>query len=101
MLAFVIRRVLQALIVLVIVGLVAFMMFQFVGDPIEGMLGRERTEDDVDRLRRILGIDQPIIVQYGRFVMRVITGDFGISYEQGRSVADIIADLDQALNSAG
>lgn len=105
MLAFVIRRVLQALIVLVIVGLVAFMMFQFVGDPIEGMLGRERTEDDVDRLRRILGIDQPIIVQYGRFVMRVITGDFGISYEQGRSVADIIAErapatLELALVSA-
>lgn len=105
MLAFVIRRVFQALIVLIIVGLVAFMMFQFVGDPIEGMLGRERTQEDVDRLRRILGIDQPVVVQYWRFVMRVISGDFGISYEQGRSVADIIAErapatLELALVSA-
>ncbi len=51
MLAFVIRRVLQSVLVLLVVGLVAFSMFRFVGDPIDNMLGQERTQADIERLR--------------------------------------------------
>mgnify|MGYP000430447771 CR=1 FL=1 len=58
MLAYIIRRVGQSALVLLIVGLVAFSMFRFVGDPIDNMLGQERTAEDIDRLRAQLGLPQ-------------------------------------------
>ncbi|MEL6168287.1 MAG: ABC transporter permease [Pseudomonadota bacterium] len=92
MLAYVIRRVFQSLIVLLIVGLVAFSMFRFVGDPIDNMLGQERTQQDIERLRGELGLDQPFPVQYLRFLEGAVQGNFGVSYRQGRPVAEIIAE---------
>lgn len=92
MLAYVIRRVFQSLIVLFVVGLVAFSMFRFVGDPIDNMLGQERTQADIDRLRTTLGLDQPFPVQYAKFLVNAAQGNFGVSYRQGRPVATIIAE---------
>ena len=105
MLAFVLRRVLQSVLVLLVVGLVAFSMFRFVGDPVENLLGQERTQADVARVRASLGLDDPFVVQYVRFLANAARGDFGISYRQGRPVADIIAErlpatLELALVSA-
>ena len=57
MLAFIIRRLGQSVLVLLITGLIAFSMFRFVGDPIDNMLGQERTIEDVERLRTQLGLD--------------------------------------------
>ncbi|MEM7723153.1 MAG: ABC transporter permease [Pseudomonadota bacterium] len=92
MLAYIIRRVFQSILVLLIVGLVAFSMFRFVGDPIDNMLGQERTQADIDRLRTELGLDQPFPVQYYRFLEGAVQGNFGVSYRQGRPVATIIAE---------
>ena len=92
MLAFTIRRSIQAIIVLAIVGLVAFSMFRFVGDPIDNMLGQERTDADIVRLRAKLGLDQPFPVQYLKFLRGAFKGNFGVSYRQGRPVFDIIAE---------
>ena len=92
MLAFIIRRVGQSLFVLLIVGLVAFSMFRFVGDPIDNMLGQERTAEDIDRLRTQLGLDQPFVVQYYKFLEGAVQGNFGISYRQGRPVIDILLE---------
>ncbi|MBT8456108.1 MAG: ABC transporter permease [Alphaproteobacteria bacterium] len=92
MLAYVIRRVLQSILVLLVVGLVAFSMFRFVGDPINNMLGQERTQADIERLRAQLGLDQPFPVQYGKFLANAVQGNFGVSYRQGRPVATIIAE---------
>ena len=92
MLAYIIRRVFQSVIVLLVVGLVAFSMFRFVGDPIDNMLGQERTQADIDRLRTELGLDQPFPVQYLRFLEGAVQGNFGVSYRQGRPVAEIIAE---------
>ncbi len=92
MLAYIIRRVLQSLLVLLVVGLVAFSMFRFVGDPVDNMLGQERTQADIDRLRTQLGLDQPFPVQYFKFLQGAVEGNFGVSYRQGRPVADIIAE---------
>ena len=92
MVAYILRRVLQSVLVLLVVGLVAFGMFRFVGDPIENMLGQERTQADVERLREVLGLDQPFPVQYWRFLQNAAQGDFGISYRQGRPVADILIE---------
>lgn len=92
MLAYIIRRIMQSVLVLFVVGLVAFSMFRFVGDPIENMLGQERTTEDVVRLRADLGLDQPFPVQYWRFLENAAQGNFGLSYRQGRPVADILIE---------
>ena len=92
MLAFVIRRVFQSIVVLLVVGLVAFSMFRFVGDPVDNMLGQERTDADIERLRTQLGLDQPFPVQYFKFLTGAVNGNFGVSYRQARPVADIIAE---------
>ncbi len=92
MLSYIIRRVFQALLVLLIVGLVAFAMFNFIGDPIDNMLGQERTEEDIARLKAQLGLDQPFVVQYFKFILSALQGNLGVSYEQGRPVADILVE---------
>ncbi len=92
MLAFAIKRFFQSIIVLLVVGLVAFSMFNFVGDPVDSMLGQERTDADVERVRISLGLDKPFPVQYYKFLQGAVKGDFGISYRQGRPASEIIAE---------
>ena len=92
MLAYVIRRVFQSIVVLLMVGLVAFSMFRFIGDPVENLLGQERTVEDVERVRDQLGLNDPFPIQYVKFLGNVIQGDFGVSYRQGRAVSEILAE---------
>jgi peptide/nickel transport system permease protein len=92
MLAYIIRRIAQSLLVLLVTGFVAFSMFTFVGNPIDSMLGVERTQEDVDRLTEQLGLDHPFFSQYARFLGNFAQGNFGISYEQARPVATIISE---------
>lgn len=92
MFAYIVRRMFQSIIVLLVVGLVAFSMFRFVGDPIDNMLGQERTQADIERLRADLGLDQPFPVQYVKFLQGAVQGNFGVSYRQGRPVSTIIAE---------
>lgn len=92
MLPFILKRIFQSLLVLVITGAIAFSMFTFVGDPVDNMLGQERTMEDVERLRAQLGLDQPIPVQYVKFLGEAVQGNFGVSYRQGREVSEIIME---------
>ena len=92
MLAYVIRRVFQSIIVLLMVGLVAFSMFRFVGDPVENLLGQERTQADIERVRDQLGLNDPFPVQYFKFLSNAAQGNLGVSYRQGREVSEIIAE---------
>jgi peptide/nickel transport system permease protein len=92
MLAYIIRRVAQSALVLLVVGLAAFSMFRFVGDPVENMLGQERTAADIERLREQLGLDQNFVVQYYKFLEGAVQGNFGVSYRQGRPVAEILIE---------
>jgi len=92
MLAYIIRRLFQSVLVLLAVGLVAFSLFRFVGDPVENMLGQERTQADVEDLRARLGLDQPFVVQYWRFLEGAVHGEFGVSYRQGRPVSDLLIE---------
>ena len=80
-------------------------MFRFVGDPIENMLGQERTDADIERLREQLGLDEPIVFQYWDFLSNAVRGDMGISFRQGRPVMEILierlpATLELAMVSA-
>lgn len=82
----------KSALVLLIVGLVAFSMFRFVGDPVDNMLGQERTLEDAERLRSRLGLDQPFPVQYIRFLANAAQGNFGVSFRQGRPVSGILLE---------
>lgn len=92
MLAFVIRRVAQSFLVLLIVGLIAFLMFRYVGDPVETLLGQERTLEDIANLRERLGLNDPFLVQYFNFLTGALRGEFGISYRAGVPVSQLIAE---------
>ena len=92
MLAFLLRRLIQSVVVLLVVGAVSFGMFRFIGDPVNNMLGQERTQADIEQLRDRLGLDRSVFVQYAVFLRNAVQGDFGVSYRQGRPVADIIAE---------
>lgn len=74
------------------VGLVAFSMFRFIGDPVENLLGQERTQGDIERVRDQLGLNDPFPIQYFNFLGKIIQGDFGVSYRQGRAVSEIIVE---------
>ena len=92
MLAFIIRRLLQAILVMLTVAFVAFLLFQYVGDPVNQMLGQDATPEDRARLRADLGLDKPFYVQFGHFIGNVVQGDFGLSLRQGRSVSSLIKE---------
>ena len=92
MLAFVLRRLAQAVVVMLTVGLIAFSLFRFVGDPVLFMLGQDATPEDRARVTKMLGLDQPYYVQYANFVARAVQGDFGLSLRQAQPVARLIGE---------
>mgnify|MGYP003344470941 FL=1 len=92
MFAFVLRRLAQALIVMVTVAFLAFMLFQYVGDPVTSMLGQDATQDQRDQLRHDLGLDQPFVLQFAKFIGNAVQGEFGLSLRQGRKVSSLIAE---------
>jgi peptide/nickel transport system permease protein len=92
MAVFVMRRLLQAIVVMLAVAFVAFLLFQYVGDPVTQMLGQDATPEDRARLRADLGLDQPFFVQFGHFVANAVQGDFGVSLRQARKVSTLIEE---------
>jgi peptide/nickel transport system permease protein len=92
MLRFLIARLGQAALVMLAVAAVSFLMFRFVGDPVAGMVREDASVQEKAELRQALGLDQPVIVQFGRFLGRTIRGDFGVSYRNQRPVAALIAE---------
>ena len=92
MLAFVLRRLAQAVLVMLAVGLIAFALFRFVGDPVLFMLGQDATPEDRVRVTRLLGLDRPFYVQYAQFVGRALHGEFGLSLRQAQPVSRLIAE---------
>ncbi|MGU9992042.1 ABC transporter permease [Bordetella avium] len=90
MFAFIIRRLLQAVAVMATVALLAFVLFQYVGDPVTIMLGQDATDAERTELRQKLGLDDPPPVQFVRFVGNALQGDFGISLRQNEPVSSLI-----------
>jgi peptide/nickel transport system permease protein len=92
MLAFAIRRLFEAALVMVTVALIAFTLFRFVGDPVNQMVGQDTSIEDRLRLREELGLNDPIVVQFGRFLGNAARFEFGISYQMKQPVTTIIAE---------
>ncbi len=105
MLAFIIRRLAQSVLVMLAVGFVAFSMFRYVGDPVGNLLGQEATLEDRRQAAEKLGLDKPFAIQFLRFVGNAAQGEFGVSYRQARKVSTLLAErlpatLELALTSA-
>jgi peptide/nickel transport system permease protein len=92
MLAFILRRLAQAVVVMVTVAFIAFMLFQYVGDPVVFLLGQDATPEQVRALRADLGLDQPFIIQFWHFLANASQGEFGLSLRQGAKVSRLIAE---------
>uniref|UniRef100_UPI0030F729C7 ABC transporter permease n=1 Tax=uncultured Acidovorax sp. TaxID=158751 RepID=UPI0030F729C7 len=92
MLAFILRRLIQAVMVMVTVAFIAFMLFQYVGDPVVFFLGQDATPEQIRSLRADLGLDKPFFVQFGHFLVNAAQGEFGLSLRQGAKVSRLMAE---------
>ena len=92
MLVFVLRRLAQAVLVMLTVALVSFALFQFVGDPVTHLLGQDATPQQREQLRRDLGLDRSVPAQFFGFIGNAVQGEFGLSLRQGRQVSALIAE---------
>ena len=92
MIAFILRRLIQAVIVMVAVAFFAFLLFQYVGDPVTFLLGQDATPAQIAELRAALGLDKPFFVQFWHFLINAAQGEFGLSLRQGAKVSTLIAE---------
>jgi len=89
---FIFRRLIQAVLVMVCVAFIAFMLFQYVGDPVVFLLGQDAKPDQIRALRSDLGLDQPFFVQFWHFLLNAVQGEFGLSLRQGAKVSRLLAE---------
>lgn len=92
MFAYILRRLGQSVLVMAAVSLISFSLFNFVGDPVNNMVGQEATREDRVKIRQNLGLDDPVPVQYFRFLGNAVRGDFGLSYRIKRPVDELIKE---------
>jgi peptide/nickel transport system permease protein len=88
----ILTRLLQGLGVMLVVGLLAFAVSTKLGDPVNNMLGQNATSEEREAMRRELGLDRPFVVQYGRYLGRVVHGQLGVSYRLGIPVGELLAE---------
>ena len=106
MFAFILQRLIQAVIVMVTVAFIAFMLFQYVGDPVVFLVGQDATPEQIRELRADLGLDKSFIVQFASFLGNAVQGEFGLSLRQGAKVSRLLAErfpatFELALVAAG
>lgn len=92
MFAFIVRRACQVIGVLLAVGLIAFVMFRFAGDPVNQIVSLDTPAAEREQVRQSLGLDDPVPVQFARYLARAARGDFGISYQFRQPVSDLLAE---------
>jgi peptide/nickel transport system permease protein len=92
MFAFILQRLIQAVIVMITVAFIAFMLFQYVGDPVVFLLGQDATPEQIRQLRADLGLDKSFVVQFGSFLGNAVQGEFGLSLRQGSKVSRLLAE---------
>ncbi|MBB1596954.1 ABC transporter permease [Achromobacter sp. UMC46] len=92
MLAFIVRRVVNAVGVMLAVALLAFVIFRFVGDPVDMMLNEQASQTQRDELRERLGLNASVGMQFVHFVTNAAQGEFGISYRNQQDVFALVAE---------
>jgi peptide/nickel transport system permease protein len=92
MLAFALRRAMQAMGVMVVVGIIAFSMFRFAGDPVNQMVAIDTSAAERAAIRKSLGLDDPVVVQFGRYLANAARFQFGVSYQFRQPVATLLEE---------
>jgi len=92
MLAFTLRRAFQAIGVMLAVGIIAFSMFRFAGDPVNQMVGIDTPAAEREQVRKSLGLDDPVMVQFVRYFANAAQFKFGISYQFRQPVSTLLAE---------
>ncbi|HAT85115.1 ABC transporter permease [Cohaesibacter gelatinilyticus] len=92
MLGFIVKRLLQSILVMLAVAFITFGLFRFVGDPINNMVGQDTTVEERAQLRKDLGLDDPFVVQFARFTVNAMKGEFGQSYSLRVPVSELMRE---------
>ena len=80
MVTYIARRLIQGLIVILAASMICFVIFQYMGDPVLNMVGQYASFQEIEEMRQTLGLDEPLHVQYGKFLSNAVKGNFGKSY---------------------
>ena len=91
MLARLLGRLGQSVLVLLVVSMVSFLVFRYIGDPTVSLLGEDASVAEREALLQDLGFDQSVPVQYAGYLKQVLSGQFGISYRFRQPVTEVIA----------
>lgn len=92
MFAFLVRRLGQAAVVMLVISLLSFSIQDELGDPLRELVGQSVSEEIRQQLREELGLNDPFLAQYGRFLRNAVRGDLGVSYFFKRPALDVILD---------
>src|SRR5215210_660187 len=92
MLAFTLRRAMQAIGVMIAVGIISFSMFRFAGDPVNQMVAIDTSAAQRAEIRESLGLDDPVAVQFGRYLANAVQFKFGVSYQFRQPVASLLKE---------
>ena len=92
MTTFVFRRVIQGVVLIKCVLIFIFLLLHLTGDPVAVMAPEDATQEDLARLRHLMGLDKPLPAQYGLFFLKALQGDFGESYEHGEPAFKIVME---------
>jgi peptide/nickel transport system permease protein len=92
MLAFTLRRALQAIGVMIAVGIIAFSMFRFAGDPVNQIVSLDTPAAEREQVRKSLGLDDPVPVQFVRYFTNAVQFKFGVSYQFRQPVANLLME---------
>ena len=90
--AYLIRRLWQSLLVLFGVSVVVFLILHLTGDPAALLLPPDATAEDLEQLREALGFNDPVVVQYLRFLRGAVQGNFGESLRHGEPAMTLVAE---------
>ena len=92
MFSFLIRRLVQSLFVLFIMSLIVFTLINLVGDPVDMLVNPESLPDEIERVRKDFGLDQPVHIQYWKFLAGALSGDLGNSFIFGRPALTLMIE---------
>ncbi|MBW1979967.1 MAG: ABC transporter permease [Deltaproteobacteria bacterium] len=89
---YIFRRLLQGVVVVLVVSMICFLIFRYMGDPVLTLAGRYATQAEIAEVRRAFGLDRPVYIQFGKFLWNAAHGNFGKSYVSRISALDLILE---------
>lgn len=92
MAAFVFKRLAEMIPVLFIISFIVFALVFVAGNPVALMLPEDASQEDIDQLTASLGLDQPFLVQYGKYLLNLVQGDFGESFRYNTSALPLVLE---------